>query len=295
MSVSNLQWEITQVRGKLGIPYRTDPQDAYITDEEIVNWLHEGEKRLALDVADDALPELQVEQSVNTVVDTGSYALPTDQTRILQVLLDSADRGLYECSLVNPQKFREIDTNPLWAATPRRPFVMFWNNKAYVRPIPTVLVTGGLLYRYVKVPTRRHRHYKGQTTAAGTNVTLVDTATPGPDDYWNASGVILRSGPLKGEVETVSDFVDSTGTLTVSSAFPAIPGSAVQFEVGQVSDISSEFIDMVILWATYLGRKKEQEEELAQTVKADYESELERINGRYQAFHRTEPSREVAR
>ncbi|MDZ7798411.1 MAG: hypothetical protein U5L76_02205 [Patescibacteria group bacterium] len=60
--------------------------------------------------------------------------------------------------------------------------------------------------------------FNGQADS-GTTTTLVDAELIQPDDFWNDYSLIMISGSNIGQEKTVSDFVSSTDTITVSSAF----------------------------------------------------------------------------
>lgn len=295
----NLEVEIRQVRERLGEPARDDQADNYITDREIVDWIHAAEHQIIQDVADDALTDLHGETSETTVNGTESYALATnasDFLRLLDVRLDTG-MGLVECDLINPKQRRQLYESPTWRPTAAHPFAWLYGASIYVAPIPgSEAGAGKLKIRYVKQPNRRFKHDTGLTDAAGITTTLVDAGLrTEPDDYWNSGSVRLKTGILAGEERTVSDFDNGTNTITVSSAFSGTPGTGIYYEIGEVSDVGEEFNPLIISWATYLAYLKDREVDLAQDQKQRYDMGVQKINARYGAYHRQEPVREVAR
>jgi uncharacterized phage protein (TIGR02218 family) len=58
------------------------------------------------------------------------------------------------------------------------------------------------------------------TADSGTTTTLVDAALTEADDYWRYGTVEFTSGDNDGEIRTVTDFVASTDTVTLSYALP---------------------------------------------------------------------------
>ena len=61
----------------------------------------------------------------------------------------------------------------------------------------------------------------GVATGGGTT-TLIDTVhRTEADDYWNGATLVMLSGNAVGQGRTISDFVASTDTITVSRAFTA--------------------------------------------------------------------------
>ncbi|MEE8131599.1 MAG: hypothetical protein V3T98_00950 [Candidatus Paceibacterota bacterium] len=61
--------------------------------------------------------------------------------------------------------------------------------------------------------------FSGFADVGSSSSTLVDSELTHPDDYWNNYRLIMMSGSNFGEERTVSDFVASTDTITVSSPF----------------------------------------------------------------------------
>jgi hypothetical protein len=63
-------------------------------------------------------------------------------------------------------------------------------------------------------------------------LTLVDTSLIGfADDYFNGGTITITSGASNGNVRTITDYVASTGTFTVSAAFTAQIVSGVTYNL----------------------------------------------------------------
>lgn len=96
---------------------------------------------------------------------------------------------------------------------------------------------------------------EGTTTASGTTATLIDTNRYEADDYFNSlpyCELYLRGGTYSGTSRyTISDWVNSTGTLTFSPVLAGAPGSGVSYSIHrewprqQVVDMINLAIDMV--------------------------------------------------
>lgn len=159
-----------------------------------------------------------------------------------------------------------------------------------IRPIPDGVEN--IKITYVKVPLRRHKHHSGRTTSVGTTKTLVDTSLTNSDDYWNGTQLRMTSGVDSGTDKTIVDFDNGSTTLFVPE-FGDVTSAAIDYEMGQVSEIPQEYNDLVIAWASYIGLIKDKELQEAQSIRGEYEAYVQTINTRY-GFGRTEPDRTSA-
>ena len=289
----NLQTEIRAVRERIGEPARTDQMDNYITDEEILSWIYDAEQKIVRDVVEDALLEMLTLSQANTAAADGDYALPSDFERIIGVSLNSG-QGHIDCRIIKPTQKHLLETNPNWRPTGLTPVAWIFAGQVYVRPTPVAIVTNGIEIRYIKTPTRRYKHVESFTTAAGTASSIVDGALTQPNDYWNASTMRLKTGALAGQERTISDFVLSTTTLTVSTAFDAAPGTSIYYEMGTPTDLGDNFSPLIVAWASYLGLTKDRETDISQTQKDEYERGVAQINARYAHIHQQETRRSTS-
>ena len=73
--------------------------------------------------------------------------------------------------------------------------------------------------------------FVGDTTSAGSTLTLICTGLLATDDIYNGMEVEIMDGPLQGETSTVSDYDGTTKTVTVDVAFTGTVGSGVRFTI----------------------------------------------------------------
>ena len=80
---------------------------------------------------------------------------------------------------------------------------------------------------YNELDSLRNENYQESGTAASaTSSTLVDTANrKEPDDYWTGGVIEIVSGTGDGQVRDITDFVQSTSTITVSPNWATTPST----------------------------------------------------------------------
>lgn len=84
---------------------------------------------------------------------------------------------------------------------------------------------------------RRFGHYARATATGGSTTTIVDSAVYEPDDYWTGHYVYIvtdaggAGAAPEGEERPVTDYVLSSGTLTVGAAFSAAVASGDVYEL----------------------------------------------------------------
>jgi len=90
----------------------------------------------------------------------------------------------------------------------------------------------------VEEVARRFGHYASGTATGGSTTTLEDTGgLYAPDDYWNGHYLYIvedaggAGAAPEGEERPVTDYVQSTATLTVSPAFSAAAGAGDAYEL----------------------------------------------------------------
>ncbi|MFQ5810001.1 MAG: hypothetical protein ACE5JM_10315, partial [Armatimonadota bacterium] len=79
----------------------------------------------------------------------------------------------------------------------------------------------------------------GTTDGAGTTTTVIDSTLGGVDDEWAGALLEITSGAASGEIQTVTTYVASTGTLTVSAPYSVAIGSGETYQL----TLHSEVID----------------------------------------------------
>lgn len=91
-----------------------------------------------------------------------------------------------------------------------------------VKSILSVPITDADLYKELASLQKANKQDKGTATSATTS-TLVDTKRKEADDYWTGGVLEIVAGTGVGQVRDITDFVQSTGTITVSPNFVTTP------------------------------------------------------------------------
>lgn len=290
----NLQSEITELRARLGEPVRTDPSDGFFTDEELTEWIHQGELMTAKLLVEDALTDIGSESTVAVETTGAGTAVPTDFMRLLEVAVDSG-WGFRRARLVSMEEFERYIHSPNFKGTKQFPIATLFQGKIYPHPF-SGNSGSDLRIRYTKEPTRRHRRYKGQTDGPGTSTTLVDSSAPSTvgNDYFVAGEIRVTSGDFVGQDKVLSGYTAASGTFTVTVAYNAAPGSGIQFEAGQTSDLPNECWPIWINYAAFLALSKDRETQDANLWLSEFHKGIDGINRRYVNLHAAEPRREEA-
>lgn len=72
--------------------------------------------------------------------------------------------------------------------------------------------------------------HKDAAATGGTTTTLLDSAlSTSSNDVWNGAAIYIYEGPGAGSLRTVSDYVGSSDTLTVTNPLPAAPTTASKY------------------------------------------------------------------
>jgi len=76
--------------------------------------------------------------------------------------------------------------------------------------------------------------YISNTFASVTNTTVMElgTESSGSDDAYNSSTLYIVSGPGAGEIRDIQDYVASTNTVTVNTAFSIVPTTSSVYHIG---------------------------------------------------------------
>ncbi len=92
-------------------------------------------------------------------------------------------------------------------------------------------------------------YQKAGTAASGSTTTLVDTTVlTQANDYWNGGRLIITAGTNYGEARLISDFVNSTGTVTVDGAFPKAIDSTSKYRIVVGTDLAgTDILDTITL------------------------------------------------
>lgn len=96
----------------------------------------------------------------------------------------------------------------------------------YNNTLDDLVITTGRLYL--------HDLWSGTTTGAGSTTTLVDANNRVEDDdyFQNLNAQLyIRSGTYAGSTRRITDFANSTGTVTFAPALAGAPGSSVTYSI----------------------------------------------------------------
>lgn len=290
----NLETQIRQVRARLSDPRRTDPEDSYVTDLELVDFLHQAEWQVVRDLAErESFVQTATFAAVNgqEQYDEAAVGFPIDVMDIVRVTY-----GGVECRRHPVHELGALDFGSNYRA--RKGLSQFFyliggslgKLKLGIRPIPDD--TSQIAIWYVRRPYRRFRHVRGIVTLLGTNVEIIDsTNLLHVDSYWNTCEVRIMDGLYVGNERVVSAFAAATDKITVSSAFPTPIPVGSRYEVGEVSQMPADLEPLVIGWAAYLGFVKNMAADLGGIARSEYDQMMSRHNQRY-GMSRTEPGRE---
>lgn len=290
----NLETQIRQVRARLSDPRRTDPEDSYVTDLELVDFIHQAEWQVVRDLAErESFVQTATFNAVNAQeqYDEAAAGFPIDVLDIVRVTY-----GGVECRRHPVHELGALDFGSNYR--PRKGLSQFFyliggslgKLKLGIRPIPDD--TSQVAVWYVRRPYRRFKHLLGQVTLAGTNLEIIDsTSLLHVDSYWNGSEVRLKDQIYAGNERIVSAFAAATDKITVSVAWPTIITVGTRYEVGEVSQMPADLEPLVIGWASYLGFVKNMAADLGGIARSEYDQMLSRHNQRY-GMSRTEPGRE---
>lgn len=295
---TNLRVQIDAVRARLAEPFEVaDAADAqnpgYFRQDEIIDFIHQAEIKTAQDLPVDALTGLLTVLSLPTVNGTDTYRRPgtdqtqTDDTPILRLVAIDLDTGagLMPCQITGRQNMWMAENMQTHRATPMRPRAA-WDDAGNitVRPVPgSEAAAGKLIYRYIRIPRRRYKHWRGTVTTATDATHFSDSSADFPDDYWNTDGVStvrFLTGTSRGEERTIAAYASATDAYTLDHA-ATVPAVGDEYVAGEVSQIGAEFSPMVIAYAVYQGMQKQMEDSQAQIAMGEYTQHLQMAMRQY--------------
>jgi hypothetical protein len=305
---TNLQSDITEVRARLGEPYRTDEADSFFLDSEIIDWIYYGEVKVWNDLPTPVLVNgttglglasawnCSAGSGLGNYVDDGfdePATLSGISYRIVQV------RMAVSSSLTVPG--REVGLDVIQS-------IARGKNRNYPRPclaggdlsIPYFLwhqATGGNIYssagrvgdfidvEVLKQPTRRTRHYRGTSNAAGNSNTNIRMDAAGlalafPTGFFTSSDYLkITSGIMSGVQPKLTGYtLGATADFSFASIGPS-PGNSVLYEVGETSAFNDNLREPTILHACYLAALKDESPERSQGFMALYASAIAALKG----------------
>lgn len=295
---TNLRVQIDTIRARLAEPFEAADAavatEGYFRQIEIVDYIHQSEIKVAQDLPNDALTGLLTVLEIMTVDGTDIYRRPGtdisefDDTPILRLVSLDLDTGagLFPCQIVGRQNLWMSDNTPTHRATAMRPRAAFDDDgNIIVRPVPGAEAGAAMLiYRYIRIPRRRYKHYRG-TVTTGTSATMFeDTAAPYPSDYWNTDGVStvrFMDGTLEGEERTILDWTGPSDLYELAHTLSIAPTVGDAYVAGETSDLGAEFNPMVIAYSVYQGMQKQFEEGQANIALGEYNQLLQMMTQKY--------------
>lgn len=100
-----------------------------------------------------------------------------------------------------------------------------------VRSILSIPITDDDLYAELD-SLRRQAYQKNGTASSATSTTLVDTTNlQEVDDFWNGGMIEIIGGTGVGQKRRISDFANSSSTVTVDDAWTTTPDSTSRFRI----------------------------------------------------------------
>ncbi len=299
-STTNLGVQIQALRSRLGEPFEDAAEDTggsegYYRQSELLDFIYQAELRLAKDLVNDALVGLHTTVSRTTLDGTDLYDLPTTDItvpddppvlRMISVELDTGS-GLFPCRQISRKDLRKVDEWSSHRAEARHPVMMYdAAGQILVRPIPsTEAGATKLVFRYLKIPRRRYRHHRGKIDSVVSTTIFIDaSADIYPNDYWftdTNSSVMIVVGQLAGEARMISDFDGLLGGFTVAHAFSKSLNVTEEYIAGEISEIGDHTGDLQLAYASFLGKQKIGEAQLAANFLAEYQSGVEKVNEVY--------------
>jgi hypothetical protein len=110
--------------------------------------------------------------------------------------------------------------------------VTYYENQLFdvVKSILSIPITDNDLYNELNSLRKANKQDKG-TATGGTTSTLVDTKRKEDDDFWKGGIVEILSGTGVGQIRNITDFAQSTGTITVTPAFVTTPDTTSVYRI----------------------------------------------------------------
>lgn len=304
---TNLQSDITEVRARLGEPYRADEADSFFLDSEIIDWLYAGE----LKVWNDLPAQVIADRSNLSVVDDflcASSDLPSYVSDGFEpstvALLDYKVAGVYlrvssgntvAGVRVSEQQIQMIAGGSRSTNFLRRDCVsVSGTNQLLGRffyhelPNGSILSTAGnasdqIQVRCVKAPTRRYKHLR-DTSQATSNATTITMSTAASAIFTTANffqncGIKIVSGNMSGVQSTVTSQTAATPNVITMSTIGFLPGNVFLYEMGEPGVYNDSLREPSILHACYLAALKDESPERSQGFMALYERAIAALKG----------------
>jgi len=110
--------------------------------------------------------------------------------------------------------------------------VTYYENQLFdiVKSILSIPITDEDLYNELDTLRKVNKQEKGTATSATTS-TLVDTKRKEDDDFWTGGVIEILYGTGVGQIRDITDFVQSTGTISVTPNFTTTPDTTSTYRI----------------------------------------------------------------
>ena len=280
--MAHLAEMISDVASQVGLPSMRN-----LRQTEVVYHLNQGQYIVGHHLLDIGAWPYETTAFISTTGGTAAYELFRDMDDIILVRYDSDNASTYYRADEIPMADRSVlDENTFYSASQREPFFSVTGSLVTVYPTPTTTTTNGIEITYRRVPPqltteRNSRDLTASSNGAAGGTTIVDTALTQRDDFWNGCEVVMESGTYAGERREVSDFVNSTTTLTVRTAFSGQIDSDDVFSLYDFSIIPVQYHHLIVLYAVSMCLAKLERPQEASAAKADMASRFEQLAKRF--------------
>jgi len=252
----NLRDMIQAIRRRANQPTNS----GLVTDSELAQYVNFGQDMVVNKIveADEGYFEDQ-DSSLGFVADQREYDLPERVRGRVISLIERTDITspvpLREIRFQDRERYARNSLNLLLGSDER--FYYLRGQKLGVVPTPDSTIANNLRLSFI----RRPAELSYGTVASGTSTTLTLPATPTAgttwqiDDYYNSDSVYIVSGTGAGQRRDVSDYVGSTRTLTLSSAWSTTPDTTSMYSF--ISPIPEQYHEILVAYAVRAIHQKD--------------------------------------
>jgi hypothetical protein len=110
--------------------------------------------------------------------------------------------------------------------------ITYYENQLFdvVKSILSIPITDEDLYNELDSLRKANKQERG-TATAGATTSLTDTKRKEEDDFWTGGVIEILSGTGSGQIRDITDFVSSTGVISVDPAFATTPDTTSIYRV----------------------------------------------------------------
>lgn len=296
---TNLQSDITEVRARLGEPYRTDEADSFFLDSEIIDWIYYGELQVWNDLPAAVLingtslgvwADLSAGSARLGWTDLATLTTSYKLVRVAATNVGQGETGLPGLK-VPMSTFYQVVTgkNTNWgrydtsSVTPTQGRFLWAEDEDGVI-YTTAAESDECRALIVQQPTRRFKHLRDTAHSSGNSATHVLMSTTNSAiftaaDFFKNCGIKIVSGSMSGAQSTVSGQTAAANNDMTIATITTGPGQSFLYEVGEVSQFNDNLREPAILHACYLAALKDESPERAQGFLAKYERAIAALKG----------------